>query len=278
MKRSGERSGKVVSFDEGLTAQMRGEFDAAIAIFKRVIDEHPANAASYHQLGRCHMKLGAFDEAIKCLGTAVRLGPDRIAARLDLGMLYLAAGDVPKAKSQFLRALSRNDSNVKAMAGLGIVHYHEGDLGKAISQFQDACGLNPSNFACHFYLAKVHQALNNPAGMREEALKSAAICHGLIRMRSEKPEGYFFLAETFVVRQEMKAALQNYLIAKDFSPKDALNFFAFGLHYTLVENYLGIARCYEKLGENEYARYFGQLTLKLDSGNEEANRFASIGD
>jgi len=271
-------SGEAASFDEGLTAQMRGAFDSAIAIFKRVAEEHPTSAAAYHQMGRCHMKLGAFDEAIKCLGTAVRLGPDRTAARLDMGMLYLVAGDIQKAKAQFLRALSRSDSNVKAMAGLGIVHYHEGDFGKAISQFQDACELNPSSFACHFYLAKVHKALKNPAGVREEALKSAAICQGLIRMRSERPEGYFFLAETFVLQQETRAALQNYLIAKDFSPDGARHFFAFGLHYALAENYLGIARCYEDLGESEYARYFGQLTLKLNSDNEEARRFASIGN
>lgn len=272
-----ESSKAAASFDEALTAHMRGDFDEAIAIFERVVEEHPTSAAAYHQMGRCQMKLGDFDSAIKNLETTVRLGPDRTAARLDLGTLYVAVGDIAKAKAQFLRALSQSESNVKAMAGLGIVFFRQGDFGKAISQFQDACELNPSNFACHFYLAKVHQALKNPAGVREEALKSAAICQGLIRMRSEQPEGFFFLAETYVLQEEARAALQNYLVAKDFSPEHAMHFFAFGLHYTRVDNYLGIARCYEKLDEKEYARYFGQLTLKMDASDEEAKRFASLG-
>ena len=99
------KSGKAPSFDEGLTAQVRGDFDSAIAIFEQVIEAVPTSTAAYHQLGRCHMKLGAFAKAIKDIETAVRLGPDRVAARLDLGMLYLATGTVPKAKAQFMRAL-----------------------------------------------------------------------------------------------------------------------------------------------------------------------------
>ena len=273
-----KESSETTSYDEGFTAHVRGDFEEAITIFERVIAEHPTSAAAYHQMGRSHMKLGDFDTAMKCLETAVKLGPDRTAARLDLGTLYLAADDVSKAKAQYLRALSRSEANVKAMAGLGIVYFHEGDFGKAISQFQDACKSNPSSFACHFYLAKVHRALKNPAGVREEALKSAAICQALFRMRSEQPEGYYFLAETYALQEEYRAALQNYLIAKDFSPEEAMHFFAFGLHYTRADNYLAIARCYEKLNEREYARYFGQMTLKMDSGNKEAKRFASLMD
>ena len=271
-------SNEAVSYDAGLTAHIRGDFETAISIFERVVEESPTSAAAYHQMGRCHMKMGAFDAAVTCLETAVRLGPDRVAARLDLGSLYLAAGDVSGAKAQFLRALSRGASNVKALICLGMVYYRERDFGKAIAQFRDACELNPANFAGRFYLAKVHGELKNPAGANEEALKSAAICQEMFRMRSEQPEGYFFLAETHVLRGQTRAALQNYLIAMDFSPDDTMHFFAFGLHYTRVDNYLAIARCYETLGEREYARYFGKMTLKLDSGNKEAERFATLID
>lgn len=269
---------KMPSFDDGLTAQVRGDFDSAIAIFERVIEEHPANAAAHHQLGRCHMRLGTLDKAVEDLEAAVGLGPDRVPARLDLGMLYLAAGNVVKAKTQYLGALSRNNSNVKGMTGLGIVHYHEKDFGKAISRLQEACTLNPSNFAGHYYLARIHRVLKNASGVEEEALKASAVCRDLIRVRTEMPEGYFFLAETFVLQKEYRPALQNYLIARDFSPEGTMHFFAFGLHYALVDNYMGIARCYRQAGENRYARYFGQLTLKIDSDNEEAKQFASIKD
>jgi cytochrome c-type biogenesis protein CcmH/NrfG len=249
---------------------MKGDLESAISIFERVIEEHPANAAAHHQVGRCYMKRGDFSRAIQSLETTVRIGPDRIAARLDLGMLYLAAGATSKAKAQFLKALSLNRSNVKALSGLGIVHYHERDYGKAIAQFQEAGSLNPANFTSHFYLAKIYKALDNSAGALEEALKAAAICHGLIRARPEQPEGYFYLAETFALQEDCRPALQNYLIARNFSPKEATNFFAFGLHYSLVDNYLGIARCYKRLAEHSYARYFAQLILKLEPANEEA--------
>lgn len=263
------------TFDEGLTAKMRGDYAGAISIFNRVLEEHPTSAAAYHQLGRCYMKLGDLESAIERLETAISLGPDRIAARLDAGMLYLSVGDVQRARAQFLRALKLNSSNVKAMAGLGMAYYQDQDYGKAISQFQNACGLNPSNFVCHFYLARIHKALKNEAGVAEEAIKSAAICQGLIRTRPDQPEGYFFLAETFMLQDDYRSALQNYLIAKDFSAEGVMVFFAFGLSYTVIDNYLGIARCYHLLGESRYARYFGELTLRLDPANEEATQFVS---
>ena len=271
-------SRRTPSFDEGLTAQVRGDFEAAIAIFEEVIKKHPANAAAYHQIGRCHMRLGALDKAIEHLEEAVRLGPDRIPARLDLGLLYIAMNDVSKAKTQFMHALSRNSSNVKAITSLGMTHFYEKQFGKAISRLEEASILNPSNFAAHYYLAKTHRILKNADGVQEEALKSAAICRDLIRVRTEQPEGYFFLAETFVLQKEYRPALQNYLIARDFSPEGAVHFFAFGLHYSLVDNYMGIARCYRRLGENRYARYFGQLMLKMDADSEEAKKYASLED
>jgi tetratricopeptide (TPR) repeat protein len=272
-----KESSKKSTFDDGLTAQMKGDLEGAVSIFEQVIRESPTNAAAHHQLGRCHMKRGEFDRAIQDFETTVKLGPERIAARLDLGMLCLAMGAVSKAKAQFVKAISLSNSNVKALAGLGIVHYHERDYGKAIAQLQEACALNPSNFASHFYLAKIHKLLNNTAGLMEEALKASAICQGLIRARSEQPEGYFFLAETFMLQEEYKPALQNYLIARDLSPKGVTNFFAFGLHYSLIDNYLGAARSYQKLGEHTYARYFAQLVLKLHPLNEDAKLLLSSG-
>jgi cytochrome c-type biogenesis protein CcmH/NrfG len=267
-------SPKTPTFDEGITAQMKGDLEGAIAIFQQVIEQHPANAGAHHQLGRCFMKRGEFDKAIQSLEITIRIGPDRIAARLDLGTLYLAVKETSKAKAQFLKALSLSRSNVKALSGLGIVHYYEKDYGKAIAQFQEASTLNPANFASHLYLAKIYKTLGNASGIMEEALKAAAICHSLIKARPEQPEGYFFLGETFVLQEEYKAALQNYLIARDFSPKEAINFFAFGLYYSLIDNYLGIARCYKILGEKTYARYFVQLVLKLDPSNEDAKGFS----
>jgi tetratricopeptide (TPR) repeat protein len=269
-------SGGATSYDEGLTAHMRGDFAEAISIFERVVEESPTSTAAYHQMGRCHMKLGDLKKAVECFEVAVRLGPDRIATRLDLGALLVATGEYSKAKAQYMRALKRSESNVKAMAGLGIAYFSEGDYGRAIAQLQSACGQNPSNFACHLYMARIHKALNNLDGLAEESLKSSSICQGLIRMRSEQPEGYYFLAETYVLQGETRGALRNYLIARDYSPKSAMHFFAFGLHYTRADNYLGIARCYEQMGEREYARYFGRLTLKLDGENSEAKRFASL--
>ena len=53
------------SFDEGLTAQMRGDLESAITIFERVIEERPKDPSAYHQVGRCHMKRGAFEKVLQ---------------------------------------------------------------------------------------------------------------------------------------------------------------------------------------------------------------------
>ena len=55
-----------------------------------------------------------------------------------------------------------------------------------------------------------------------------------------------------------------------------MHFFVLALHYTLMDNYLGIAHCYKLLGEDRYARYFAELMLTIDADNEEARNLAAI--
>jgi tetratricopeptide (TPR) repeat protein len=53
-----------------------GMYPQAIALWEKVIEEHPENAAPYFQLGICHLNLYEFDNADDSFAEAIRLQLD----------------------------------------------------------------------------------------------------------------------------------------------------------------------------------------------------------
>ena len=89
------------TYDQGLTALMKGDVRRAVKLFARAIDLDRSMIAAYHQLGRCYVRMGEPQRATEVLSQVVHKKPDLLPARIDLGQALLNQGATDRAREQF---------------------------------------------------------------------------------------------------------------------------------------------------------------------------------
>jgi len=106
------------SLDEMLeTADERrinGDYEAAIAVYKEVLEIHGDCAAARHGLGLALVYTGMFDEGLEELKKAVELEPEQAKYELDLGKTYMMLGMFEEGKASMTRVLELDPENDEA--------------------------------------------------------------------------------------------------------------------------------------------------------------------
>src|SRR5207248_6195191 len=88
----------------GLSLFKLGELEKAEAIYRGLIEDHPADPTLRVNLGLVFLKLGAANEAARCFETTIDLSPDHRKAQNYLGLALAQKGEVGRAREWFLRA------------------------------------------------------------------------------------------------------------------------------------------------------------------------------
>ena len=86
-------------FLKGVIDTEQGRIDAAMAIFRALIDDYPELPEPYNNLAVLHAQRGEYESARIALETALRTAPDWSVARENLGDVYarLAANEYDRA-------------------------------------------------------------------------------------------------------------------------------------------------------------------------------------
>ena len=88
----------------GLSLFKLGELEKAEAIYRGLIEDHPADPTLRVNLGLVFLKLGAANEAARCFETTLDLSPDHRKAQNYLGLALAQKGEVGRARECFLKA------------------------------------------------------------------------------------------------------------------------------------------------------------------------------
>ncbi|HYV65456.1 MAG TPA: tetratricopeptide repeat protein [Myxococcales bacterium] len=88
----------------GLSLFKLGELEKAEAIYRGLIEDHPADPTLRVNLGLVFLKLGAALDAVRCFETTLDLSPDHSKAQNYLGIALAQNGDLAKAREWFLKA------------------------------------------------------------------------------------------------------------------------------------------------------------------------------
>ncbi|MFL5309976.1 MAG: tetratricopeptide repeat protein [Myxococcales bacterium] len=88
----------------GLSLFKLGELEKAEAIYRGLIEDHPADPTLRVNLGLVFLKLGAANEAARCFETTLDLSPDHRKAQNYLGLALAQKGEVGRAREWFLKA------------------------------------------------------------------------------------------------------------------------------------------------------------------------------
>ena len=88
----------------GLSLFKLAELDKAEAIYRGLIEDHPADPTLRVNLGLVFLKLGDANEAARCFETTLDLSPDHRKAQNYLGLALAQKGEVARAREWFLKA------------------------------------------------------------------------------------------------------------------------------------------------------------------------------
>lgn len=125
-------------------AQMEGEFDHAVELYKDSLEIHPT-AEAHTFLGWTYHFQGKVDEAIAECKRAIEVDPDFGNPYNDIGAYLISLGRLDEAIPWLERAIDapRYDPRHYPHFNLGRVYYAKGMINRARECFQEALRLEP---------------------------------------------------------------------------------------------------------------------------------------
>ena len=157
---------------EAWIRQQRGEHNAAIAAYARVLTAEPGDAASWNNLGNIHAAEGRIDDAITAFEHAITYRPDEPGMYLNLADV-LRRADLGGPRLKVARdAAEIAPDNRLVQTELGMALAHNELLDEAIAVLEAAVAKWPDFGESHLELGRLYEATN-----RTEAL--AALLEGL---------------------------------------------------------------------------------------------------
>jgi tetratricopeptide (TPR) repeat protein len=102
------------TYEKGLRALARADFDAAIELFSELVTEDSSHGEAWTQLGACYLETRQPHLALEALQRAVRAAPDCPMAHYLLGTAWGTCGDLEHARDCYRRALALDPEHAKA--------------------------------------------------------------------------------------------------------------------------------------------------------------------
>lgn len=120
--------------NQAIEAQQRGDFQAAIRQYQKVLELRPDTLEAKVNLGAALAHVGQFDAAIAEYKSALASASQKNPILLDLGLAYYKKGDFENARQQFetVHAAQPNDARVAILLGDTDVHLRKADSAIAL--------------------------------------------------------------------------------------------------------------------------------------------------
>ncbi|HWC77672.1 MAG TPA: tetratricopeptide repeat protein, partial [Blastocatellia bacterium] len=152
----------------------RGEFDRAIEIYQRVLENKPTFWLANYNLGYSYYKLDRLDEAERYLTRATEIKRSDPDQYVYLGLTQMKAGRLSEAATNIRRAIERKPDAFGYHFALGSVLKKSGDLEGALEQFKAELVNNPRQTAAVQQIADIEARLNNGGNEQVKNLAPAS--------------------------------------------------------------------------------------------------------
>jgi tetratricopeptide (TPR) repeat protein len=183
---------------------MRGQrLGEAQDYLRKVVAQHPNDAAAHIQLGRVLAADKKFDDAAAELQAGLKLAPDDPTAQRDLADIYAAAGKPADAEPLFRSLLAKNANDADLHYGLGQSLLKQRKFGEAEQEFLAAVKLKPDWGQAYGELAvAANENHNYPLAIKALDMRA--------KFLPEIPVGYFLRATAYDHLREYHEAAANY--------------------------------------------------------------------
>jgi tetratricopeptide (TPR) repeat protein len=183
---------------------MRGRrFPEAAEYLRKLVAEHPNDAAAHVQLGRVLAAEGNNDAAVAELQAGAKLAPNDVSVQRDLADLYSTMGKNNLAEAGYRALLAAHPNDAELHHELGKSLLEQRKFAEAQSQFLTAVKLRPSYGEAYGDLAfAASENQNYPLAL--QALDARA------KLLPEVPVTYFLRATAWDHLKDFKQAAANY--------------------------------------------------------------------
>ena len=150
-----------------------GDYEQAIAQYRRIAERRPASAQPLYQIGVAALELGDFEQAREALEQAVSRAPANVMAQFHLGVARLRSGQAGQGFAGLQASLALAGQDAAALTRLGNAAAAAGQLWLAVDALSRAVETDPGLSAAWIGKARAHRArreLDRAAAAYQRAL------------------------------------------------------------------------------------------------------------
>jgi tetratricopeptide (TPR) repeat protein len=142
------------SFDEGVLAMDRRDYETAISKFRAASAKHLEKIYRAYALGDlafCEQSIGRCEDAIRDYTAALKVDPTLAWAYDNRGSLYDQSAQLEMASKDFSEAIRLDPNLYRAHFDRGLIEMERKDIDGAIEDFSEAARINPSSAAAYYH-------------------------------------------------------------------------------------------------------------------------------
>jgi tetratricopeptide (TPR) repeat protein len=196
------------SMSEGVALLQRGDYEGAVAAFRRAAEEDPEHAPACLGAGAAYARLGRASEAARAYRRALALDPESTKARIGLAEAFMIHARSDSAVAVLQAAVEKDPSSAEAAYTLACVYLGTGEVEKETAMLQRAVAVDPGHGVAHDRLGDIHMS----AGRYEDAAaayKAALLGRTPVRhAHSKLANAYHALGDLDAAVAEMRKEVQ----------------------------------------------------------------------
>jgi tetratricopeptide (TPR) repeat protein len=203
--------------------------------------QEPAGTPATDDLGAIQAEIdaGSFANAKEQLEAVLQRDETNAEAHFKLGLVTFNLGDYAGAEEHFRRSMALEPDRAAAVHhNLGVLAYQMGDMTTAVVEFQAALAADPNDADSRYQLGAAYLIQAFPMGAMEpeEALlnEARAEFEQALAIDPQKPEALVGLANVYMLRDDMGAAVDLLEQALEQVPEMREALFALGRAYAVM--------------------------------------------
>lgn len=138
-------------YQEARKLRREGKCDAAVPLFKQLIERKPTMSAAHYELGWCYNELEKYDSALIALTNARKIDPTNFRIIYEAGFAKYKLGKVNEALADFNQVIKQNASYYKAYIARGDLYKDaQKNTTLALADFLKALSLDSTESKIHY--------------------------------------------------------------------------------------------------------------------------------
>jgi tetratricopeptide (TPR) repeat protein len=157
----------------GISLQKQNKFGEAIPLLEQAVKQDPGDEVAWCSLAFSYMNSNQNELAASALDKTLEIDPDNITALSYYGLFHINQNNLEAAIRSFEKAVAVQDNNFFPYYYLSMLEQQRNNLSVALEYGKNAVTYNPRFKAGYEQVAKVYEAMGDPANA-EAYMKAAS--------------------------------------------------------------------------------------------------------